>query len=131
MTNKKKAPKPFFQPEYTRLNTQLIVEIDGPLLELVSNDDILKFVNARTEFQGLKFIGVECNKNGNLRFETNLATSNKGSELIQEITNSLTPLTIKASNIYPNSRWSKYVIHGLPSTIGNHNRVELSANIAT
>lgn len=92
---------------------------------------MLKFVNARTQQQGFNFVGVERIKNGNLRFETNLSTSaDKGSELIQEITDSLSPLEIRATMIYPNSRWFKYVIHGIPSTIGNRNRVELSATIA-
>lgn len=35
-----------------------------------------------------------------------------------------------ATNIYPNSRWSWYVIHGIPSTISNKNTVEVSARIA-
>lgn len=59
VTRKKKTiAKPFFQPQNTRLNRQLIVETEGPLPELITNDDILKYVNARREPQGLSFGGV-------------------------------------------------------------------------
>lgn len=52
VTKKKKAAQPFFQPEYTRLNRQLIFETEGNIPEFISNDNILEVVNSRTEPQG-------------------------------------------------------------------------------
>lgn len=132
VTHKKKAAQPCFQPEYTRLNRQLIVETEGEIPEFITNDSILEVVNALTEPQGLKFIAALRNKNDNLRYERNLLTSSdKGSEMIPEITGALNSLNIKATNIFSNSRWSRYIIHCIPTTIGNKNSVELSARIAT
>ncbi|KAL0630615.1 hypothetical protein Q9L58_010538, partial [Maublancomyces gigas] len=128
---KKKAPAPFFTPEYTRLNRQVIVETNGPIPDLISNDDILEIVNEATSAQGLKFLSAQRSLNGNLRFETNPSTSaDEGAKYHVEITLALDKLHIQATNIYANSRWSKFVIHGVPAYIGTKNSVELSARIA-
>lgn len=124
VTHKKKALQPFIHPEYTRLNRQLIVETEGGIPEFISNDSILEVVKSRREPQGLKFIAGEHGKNKNLRFETNLNVSaGKESELMPEIPGALLFLNIKATNIYPNNRWSRYVIHGIPVSISNNNWV--------
>ncbi|KAL0630650.1 hypothetical protein Q9L58_010501 [Maublancomyces gigas] len=115
VSHKKKAPAPFFTPEYSRLNRQVMVETNGPIPDLISNDDSL-------EIRSL---------NGNLRFETNPSTSaDEGAKYHVEITLALDKLHIQATNIYANSRWSKFVIYGVPAHIGTKNSVELSARIA-
>ncbi|KAL0630520.1 hypothetical protein Q9L58_010633 [Maublancomyces gigas] len=128
---KKKAKTPFFTPEYTRLNRQVIVETNGQIPELISNDDILEAVNEATMIQGLKFLSAQRSTNGNLRFETNPATSaDEGAKYHVEITFALEKLHIQGTNIYANSRWSKFVIHGVPAHIGTRNTPQLSSRIA-
>lgn len=72
VTNKK-ASISFSNPEYTRLNCQLIVETNGPLQEFITNDQILTTVNEKTTTQGLKFIALERIASDTLHFETNLS----------------------------------------------------------
>ncbi|KAL0631760.1 hypothetical protein Q9L58_009368 [Maublancomyces gigas] len=128
---KKKAKTPFFTPEYTRLNRQVIVETSGQIPELISNDNILEVVNEATMAPGLKFHSAQRSTNGNLRFETNPATSaDQGAKYHVEITFALEKLHIQATNVYVNSRWSKFGIHGVPAHIGTRNRPELSSLIA-
>lgn len=55
----------------------------------------------------------------------------KGSELIPQISGSLISIDIRVTNVFPKSQWTRYVIHGIPSTIGNKYSVQLSATIAT
>lgn len=99
---------------------------------VISKDIMLEVVNSRTFPQGLKSNTVKRNKNNHLRFETNLATSwDNGSEFIQEISRALNTIEINDTDLYPNSRCSRFVIHSIPSTIGNNILVELVATIAT
>lgn len=75
---------------------------------------------------------MERKKDDNLPSETNLSTSaDKGSELIHEITGAVLSIEIRATNIFPNRHWSRDVIHGIPSAIGNKITVQLSTTIAT
>ncbi|KAL0630611.1 hypothetical protein Q9L58_010542 [Maublancomyces gigas] len=128
---KTKKAVPLFVPEYTRLNRQVMVETSGPLPPLITNDDILDIVNEATTVQGLKFLSAQRSANGNLRFETNPSTSaDEGAKYHVEISLALDKLHIQATNIYPNSRWSKFVIHGVPSHIGTTNTTELSSRVA-
>ncbi|KAL0630950.1 hypothetical protein Q9L58_010197 [Maublancomyces gigas] len=128
---KKKTKAPFFTPEYTKLNRQVIVETNGQIPELISNHDILEVVNEATMAQGLRFLSAQRSTNGNLPFETNPATSaDEGAKYHVQITFALEKLHIQATNIYANSRWSKFVIHGVPAHIGTRNTPELSSRIA-
>lgn len=122
VTHKKKALQHFIHPEHTHLNRQLIVEMEGGIPEFISNDNILEVVKSRTEPQGWKFIAEDRYKKKTLCFETNLNMSaDKGSELMREMSGALRFLNIKATNIYPKSRWSRYVIHGILVSISNKN----------
>lgn len=96
------------------------METEDSIPEFVSNDNIDSIVNSQTEPQGQKFNAVAWNKNDNLRLKRNLITlADVGLDLIQEIMGTLSSIEITATNILPNSRWSRFVIQGNPSTVGN------------
>lgn len=89
-------------------------------------------MNRRIEPQGVKFLAVTRNKDHYFRFKTILTTSaDKVSELIREITGVLTSIEITGTNIYPTSQWSRFVFHGIPTSVGNKNSVQLSTTITT
>lgn len=83
---KKSASAPFLNPEYSRLNRQVIIETAEPPPEGITSDDILRVVNWTTSPQGLQFLPAFVSSNGRIQLETGPTTSaDAGVALRQEI----------------------------------------------
>lgn len=65
--HKKKSTSPaLFTPEYTKINSQVIVKTEGPAVDGVSNDMIVEAVNKAIPHQHFHFLGAWCSNQGTI-----------------------------------------------------------------
>lgn len=119
---KKKVITPFFEPGTSRLSQQIIIATADPIPNTIANDTLLEVINLATGTQKFPFHAARRSMNGNLTLETSLTTTaDQGVALEKEIAMGLDILSITVTNVYANSHWSQFVIHGIPSDIGTTN----------
>lgn len=102
----------------------MVIETAGPIPKGVTSDSILRVINRMVAPQKLQFLAGFCSASGRITLETGPTTSAEmGVALRQEIYQGLDALNIEPTNIFANSRWTKWVIHGVPSEVGTTNTV--------
>lgn len=57
---KKKTAARFLNPEYFRLNRQVIIETVGPITEGVTSESLLRVINEMVALQKLQFLATFC-----------------------------------------------------------------------
>ncbi|KAH0603232.1 uncharacterized protein H6S33_008236, partial [Morchella sextelata] len=118
---KKKSAKPkadpIFKPEYTKINREIIVETTAP--SDVNPSEIRTLVNARIQDESCHFISARRTPKDNFILETKFVTpATKAMEYAKEIEEALLTLQVPVAVIRANSKWSKFLLHGIPTTVG-------------
>ncbi|KAH0607165.1 uncharacterized protein H6S33_003153, partial [Morchella sextelata] len=122
LVEKRKKPAkpkadPLFKPEYTKINREIIVETTAP--SDVNPSEIRSLVNARIQDESCHFISARRTAKDNFILETKFITpATKAMEYAKEIEEALLTLPVPVANIRANSKWSKFLLHGIPTTIG-------------
>ncbi|KAL0630911.1 hypothetical protein Q9L58_010234 [Maublancomyces gigas] len=128
---KKKKPAPLFKPEYTHMNRQVIRETDCPITDDISDDMIVASVNKAITHHNILFLSATRSPRGKLTFETTPNSSgDTGASMSSEINMALDQLGVCIKGVHAKSRWTGYVIHGVPSHIGTTNTTDVSAKMA-
>ncbi|KAH0603229.1 uncharacterized protein H6S33_008233, partial [Morchella sextelata] len=108
---------PLFKPEYTKINREIIVETTAP--SDANPSEISTLVNARIQDESCHFISARRTPKDNFILETKFITpATKAMEYTKEIEEALLTLQVPVVNIRANSKWSKFLLHGIPTTIG-------------
>ncbi|KAH0603152.1 uncharacterized protein H6S33_008156, partial [Morchella sextelata] len=108
---------PLFKPEYTKINREIIVETTAP--SDVNPSEIRTLVNARIQDESCHFISARRTPKDNFILETKFITpATKAMEYAKEIEEALLTLQVPVAIIRANSKWSKFLIHGIPTTMG-------------
>ncbi|KAH0605310.1 uncharacterized protein H6S33_004532 [Morchella sextelata] len=108
---------PLFKPEYTKINREIIVETTAP--SDVNLSEIRTLVNARIQDESCHFISTRRTAKDNFILETKFITpATKAMEYAKETEEALLTLQVPVTNIRANSKWSKFLLHGIPTTIG-------------
>ncbi|KAH0610171.1 uncharacterized protein H6S33_011698 [Morchella sextelata] len=108
---------PLFKPEYTKINREIIVETTAS--SDVNPSEIRTLVNARIQDESCHFISARRTAKDNFVLETKFITpATKAMEYAKEIEEALLTLQVPVANIRANSKWSKFLLHGIPTTIG-------------
>ncbi|KAH0603702.1 uncharacterized protein H6S33_007361 [Morchella sextelata] len=118
---RKKSAKPkadpLFKPEYTKINREIIVETTAP--SDVNPSEIRTLVNARIQDESCHFISARRTPKDNFILETKFVTpATKAMEYAKEIEEALLTLQVPVAVIRANSKWSKFLLHGIPTTVG-------------
>ncbi|KAI5847195.1 hypothetical protein DFP73DRAFT_593041 [Morchella snyderi] len=126
MVQRKKAAKkadPLFKPEFSRTNRDVIVECNAPSVQAPCNQtpsEIRTRINAGFPDAKCHFIAARKTLNHNIVLETKFDSS---AETVlaykHEIKDALTAMRIYVIDIKANSKWSKFLLHGIPTTIGD------------
>ncbi|KAH0606265.1 uncharacterized protein H6S33_003926 [Morchella sextelata] len=108
---------PIFKPEYTKINREIIVETTAP--SDVNTSEIRTLVNARIQDESCHFISARRTAKDNFILETKFVTpATKAMEYAKEIEEALLTLQVPVAIIRANSKWSKFLLHGIPTTVG-------------
>jgi hypothetical protein len=117
---KKPTKKPLlFTPDYTRVNRELVIQLDNPRPKPTDINKILVAVNNACSAHGFVFLSAQLTQKGNITLLSPPSVS--ASEAVKfhpEIKEALKSLDITALSTTANSRWSKFIVHGIPTTIG-------------
>ncbi|KAL0630712.1 hypothetical protein Q9L58_010438 [Maublancomyces gigas] len=128
---KKNKPTQLFAPEYTRINSVVNVATDGPLPEFITDDNILDNINKKTVTRNLRFRSAHRSPSGEIVLQTNVtASASHGAALALVIAAALDIITIDVRSIKANSRWTCFVVQGIPAHIGTYNTTETCARMA-
>lgn len=104
------------------MNRQVLVKTTGDILKEATNNTILAMVNQNTTPQGATFLLATVFDGGTIRIETDIHIAvDKGDALRFEIMAALDLMGIQASNMYANSRWSRWMMHDIPAQMGMTN----------
>lgn len=119
---KKKALTPLFKADYTKINREFIVELTEPAPTGVTTNSILSSINSVLEGTGVYFLLCRLTNKENIVFQTppHIA-SDQAIPYTDNITCKLQSLGLSPSSAKPNSCWSKFILHGVPTIVGDEN----------
>ncbi|KAL0630691.1 hypothetical protein Q9L58_010460 [Maublancomyces gigas] len=116
-TPKKKAQEklaPLYRPQYTKKSREIMVDLLAPLPATITDLQILTTVNKAVHPQ--KFSQARRSLKGNIMLLTPpkfAATDTL--KLSSRIVDALSDLGVNANTPHINSRWSQFIIHGVPT----------------
>lgn len=119
---KTKAPKkaPLFAADYTKVNREVVIELASPIPDTLTTDTILAAANMALSPTGIKMVLVRRTPQSNLVLTT---SPNTPAALVEPYFESLAfalrPLQLDPTRIKINSRWSKFIIHNIPTNLGD------------
>ncbi|KAI5841733.1 hypothetical protein DFP73DRAFT_596296 [Morchella snyderi] len=126
VVQRKKAAKkadPLFKPEFSKTNREVIVECNAPSVQAPCNQtpsEIRTRINAGIPDAKCHFIAARKTLNHNIVLETKFDSSAKTVLAYKhEIKDALTAMRIYVIDIKANSKWSKFLLHGIPTTTGD------------
>ncbi|KAI5836670.1 hypothetical protein DFP73DRAFT_602052 [Morchella snyderi] len=126
VVQRKKAARkadPLFKPEFTKTNREVIVECNAPSVQASCNQtpsEIRTRINGGIPDAKYHFIAARKTLNHNIVLETKFDSSAVTVLAYKhEIKDALTAMRIYVIDIKANSKWSKFLLHGIPTTIGD------------
>jgi hypothetical protein len=113
----KPKPDPLFKPEFTKINREIVVETNEA--SPVTPTEIRQKINSRIQDPDCHLLAARQTSRNNFILETKFVTpASKVMEYRLEIESALTDLKVPFVDIRVNSKWSKFIIHGIPTSIG-------------
>ncbi|KAL0631377.1 hypothetical protein Q9L58_009766 [Maublancomyces gigas] len=130
---KKVRPEPLFKPDYTKVNRELIIELSSPIPPGVSDYAIITAANKALASTEVVFCLTRRTTRGNIILLTRPNVSASSAEAYSSIlAASLQTLGCTPSSTHANSRWTKFLVHGVPtSTSPSQMAEEISATYPT
>lgn len=131
MAQKITKPPPGFQPEYSRLNKQVIMETNCPVPKDMSDDAILAGVDSAFSHHKICFLTARRFFRGNLTLETQPNTSiDTGAMLSIEINMAHDELCSFTKGIHAKRRWTGFFFHGVLTHISTPNTPAVCTKMA-
>ncbi|KAH8149085.1 uncharacterized protein LAJ45_06624 [Morchella importuna] len=119
MNKRKTKPKadPLFKPEITKLNREIVTKTNKELS--VTPSDIRAKINTKIQDPDFQLIAAWKTTKNNIILESKFVTpATKVLEYKKEIETALNELKVPFVDIRVNPRWSKFILHGIPTSIG-------------
>ncbi|KAL0630804.1 hypothetical protein Q9L58_010343 [Maublancomyces gigas] len=114
---KKARPSPLFKPDYTKVQRELIVELSCPIPTGVTDYAIITAANTALASREVRFCLARRTTRGNILLLTrpNIAASS-AEAFISPVSTALSALGCQISINHTNSRWTQFLLHGVPTT---------------
>jgi hypothetical protein len=106
-------------PDYTKVNREVVVHLQKQCPIDFDTDRILTAINNTCSPHGFVFLSAQLLQKGNVTLLTPPTISATDAVKFQpEIEKALKSLDLQVLSTPGNSRWSKFIIHGIPTSIG-------------
>ncbi|KAL0630711.1 hypothetical protein Q9L58_010437 [Maublancomyces gigas] len=114
-TKKARAP-PLFKPDFTKVQRELIVELSSPIPTGITDYAIITAANASLASTEVKFCLAHRTTRGKVLLLTGPnITASSAEAYIPSLSSTLNALGCKCSTIHSNSRWTQFLLHGVPT----------------
>jgi hypothetical protein len=115
----KAKPAPLITPDYTRVDREIVAELSAPIPDSVPDVKILTAINTALKDTGVAFALCRRTQKENIILQTHLhIPANLAEPYLDTISHTLFELGITTTNIKVNSKWTKLVIHNIPTNLG-------------